>query len=47
LNPWYEEDPDDGEDPDDDDEPSGAVVFTPQFYVECSGTVGATPDAGC
>ncbi len=46
LNPWHEEEVDPGEDTEE-DETDGVVVFTPQFYVECSNLVSSAPDAGC
>jgi hypothetical protein len=43
LNPWHE-DPVEEEEPEEED---GVVVFTPQYYVECTGPPTPTPSAGC
>jgi hypothetical protein len=46
LNPWFEEEEEAGGGGDEGGEAGVPPVFTPQFYVECSGAA-TTPDANC
>lgn len=47
LNPWKEDESDPGEEEEEEAEPGTPGIFTPQFYIECSGATGTTPDANC
>jgi hypothetical protein len=47
LDPWREEETVDSGDSGDSGDQGGTIVFTPQYYVECSGSAGSTPNAGC
>jgi len=47
LNPWSTEETESTEGEPTEGEPELAAVFTPQFYVECSGEATPTPDANC
>jgi hypothetical protein len=47
LNPWHEEEEEGGEEEGGEEDPPSPCIFTPQYYVECSGTTGLTPDANC
>lgn len=46
LNPWPEEEEDPGEEAEE-EVPPVPPLFTPQFYVECTGPEGTMPDANC
>jgi hypothetical protein len=46
LNPWFKEKTEPGSEGGE-GEPGAPSVFTPQFYVECSGEATPTPDANC
>lgn len=45
LNPWPEEEEEPGEEEQEEETTPG--VFTPQFYVECTGAEAPAPDANC
>lgn len=47
LDPWSEEESEEIEGEKEEGETELAPVFTPQFYVECSGAATPTPDANC
>jgi hypothetical protein len=48
LDPWYEEEQGGGEGEEEEEEPGEPALFTPQFYVECTGEgTASTPDANC
>lgn len=46
LNPWHTEDTDPGEEGEPEPEPA-PLVFTAQYYVECSGPASPAPNSGC
>lgn len=47
IDPWTLSGGDGEEETEGGEEASGFGVFTPQFYVECTGAPGATPDTSC
>lgn len=48
LNPWYEEETTGGEGEEEEEQVGQPALFTPQFYVECTGDgTASTPDASC